>query len=280
MGRSTLYVDGFNFYYGVTSYWRNTPEHLAGLGWCDFRALIERNFPSANAQLDIKYFTAPVLLEDETPSHRRDEHERYAVWARAVRTISRIMVVEGFYKAKSRAASGVRANDEGINPDAPAKSREEKQSDINLAVEVILDALSSDAPERVYLLSDDSDLMPVVFALQERIPVSVEVVVLLPSRANKVRWQDGYAATAKRLTSLCVARHAHPRGPTVELLTQDILANSLLGYTLRDPDGEFECLKEWQLSHEFLERHCAKPAWRPDACTASTLQMSRDANRD
>jgi len=120
--RAILYVDGFNFYYGVTKHWWGKNKDLAGLGWCDFHALIERHFHLGDAQLEIKYFTAPVHFENN------EEHKRYAVWARAVRTIAGIRVMEGFYKPKSR-------------PDPATKSREEKQSDVNLAVEVMLDAL-------------------------------------------------------------------------------------------------------------------------------------------
>src|SRR6185503_3790050 len=99
--RAILYVDGFNFYYGVSRHW-GTKRNLEGLGWCDFRALIERHFQLGSTPLEVKYFTAPVHLEHETPSHRKDEHLRYAVWARAVRTITGIRVVEGFYKPKTR----------------------------------------------------------------------------------------------------------------------------------------------------------------------------------
>lgn len=42
--RAILYVDGFNFYYGVTNHWR-AKKGLPGLGWCNFRALVERHFP-------------------------------------------------------------------------------------------------------------------------------------------------------------------------------------------------------------------------------------------
>lgn len=101
MARAVLYVDGFNFYYGVTNHWR-TKKGLAGLGWCNFRALVQRHFPLEDTQLDIKYFTAPVRLEHETPTHRKDEHQRYGIWARAVRTIGGVRVVEGFHKAKNR----------------------------------------------------------------------------------------------------------------------------------------------------------------------------------
>jgi hypothetical protein len=62
MQRATLYIDGFNFYYGVTKFWQEKNEEWAGLGWCDFRALVERHFPPRVAQLDVKYFTARPFI--------------------------------------------------------------------------------------------------------------------------------------------------------------------------------------------------------------------------
>jgi NYN domain len=261
MRQCILYVDGFNFYYGVTKFWRDERK-WAGLGWCDFRALIERHFALDGAQLEIKYFTAPVYLEHELPTHPEGEHKRNAFWLRAVRTISGISVIEGFYKKdrNKRAAGEVR------NPDAPAKSREEKQSDINLAVEVMLDALGPDPPERVYLLSDDTDLMPVVFALLERLPKPIPVTVLLPSESGDGKeWKARYQGTAERLLDCGVAsRKQFLREPAINPLSKEVLANSLLHYKLRDTGGEFECLGEWRLPRAFLERHC-RPEWQPDA---------------
>ena len=48
MRKAVLYVDGFNFYYGVRNHFKaGEPQRgysLSGLVWCDFRALIERHF--------------------------------------------------------------------------------------------------------------------------------------------------------------------------------------------------------------------------------------------
>lgn len=70
MGR-VLYVDGFNFYRGVTAYW-SAEGGLAGLGWCDFRALVDRHFLD-DGELRVKYFTAPVYPHLEAhASHERE----------------------------------------------------------------------------------------------------------------------------------------------------------------------------------------------------------------
>ena len=172
-------------------------------------------------------------------------------------------MIEGFYTT----SKDKRAGGEVWNRDAPAKSRTEKQTDTNLAVEVMLDALGPEQPGQVYLLSDDRDLMPVVFALLERLPASIPVVILLPSEAeDKNKWKHDYKETAERLVGCGIApRRPYLREPAVELLSREILAASLLHYKLRDHDGEFECLPEWRLRPKFLDRHCRNLEWRPDS---------------
>jgi hypothetical protein len=176
-----------------------------------------------------------------------------------------VRVVDGFYKAKNRPGSSPETGAEVLNPDAPAKSREEKQSDINLAIEVILDALGPSPPRQVFLLSDDRDLMPVVFALLDRITIPIDVVVLLPSRADARNWQESYQQTAARLNDLRLTGRSGSLVPTVISLSEELLASSLLGYALADPDGSFECLDEWRLDPAYLDRYCPVPEWRPES---------------
>jgi hypothetical protein len=250
--RRILYVDGFNFYYGVTAYWKR--NGLSGLGWCDFRALIERHFPE-EGELRVKYFTAEV--REMTPQRWEGEFERYALWMRAVRTIPGTTVIEGFYKRDSGRS----------RPDADTKFREEKQTDVNLAVELLTDAcdLSGPRPDRVYLLSGDCDLMSAVFALEER--VGIPVTLLLPSESRAEDWQRAYGRTRKRLRKIHfpdrAAKTFELPSPSVSVLDAEILANSQLGYSLRDSAGKFDCPPYWQLPTEYLKEHC-KSEWRPD----------------
>jgi hypothetical protein len=242
--RRTLYVDGFNFYYGVTRYWRRKKD-LAGLGWCDFRALVERNFP-ASGELTIKYFTAPVNENDELVGNL-GEHERYWTWRRALSTIRGLTVTDGFYKHAERRNLSI-----GLN-----SGREEKQTDVNLAVEMILDAHAppDSRPEHVFLLCGDYDQMPAVFCLQERAPVPIRVTVLLPSGQSAEDWDDSYAKTRTRLLANFYAQGNRP-GPgkphQVVVLRELMLARSLLPYELHDKQGTFACPDFWRLAPSYL----------------------------
>jgi hypothetical protein len=276
MTRSILYVDGFNFYYGVTDYWRKRAGKEAGLGWCDFRALVERHFMGADEELvSVKYFTSRVTQKEEVVGHKTGEHVRYGEWARAVRTIDRLQVIQGFYQ-KGDKETGLFPKQEKYqeNPDAPLKNRKEKQNEVNLAVEMMIDALhpGDSKPDKVYLLSEDSDLMPVIFALEERLRTRIPVTILLPSQAEDDQsWYKRYCETRERLLT-CFPRsdtqkpqrHSQPgySCPT-QVLTKEILAQSLLPYTLRDKTGEFRCRPDWQLTVSFLKQYCPREDWRP-----------------
>jgi len=276
MTRSILYVDGFNFYYGVTDYWKKVKIEMAGLGWCDFRALVERHFAGTEEELvSVKYFTSTVTQKEEVAPHRPGEHVRYGEWARAVRTIDRLQVIRGFYK-KGDEQTGLFPKQEKYqeNPDAPWKNRNEKQNEVNIAVEMMIDALhpGNSKPDKVYLLSEDSDLMPVIFALEERLRPRIPVTVLLPSQAeDNQNWYKRYRETRERLLA-CFPRsdtqepqrHSQPGySCTTHILTKEILAQSLLLYALRDKTGEFRCRPEWQLKRKFLKQYCPREDWRP-----------------
>jgi len=107
--------------------------------------------------------------------------------------------------------------------------------------------------------------MPVVFALLERITIPIQVVVLLPSRADARNWQESYRQTATRLNDLRLTGRRGSFAPTVISLSEELLASSLLGYALADPDGSFECLAEWRLDPAYLDRYCPVLEWRPES---------------
>jgi hypothetical protein len=261
-----LYVDGFNFYFEVTAYWsRQTQGSLAGLGWCDFRALIERHF-SGRGELRIKYFTSPITENVELKGRRPGEHGRYALWRRALQTTPGLSVVEGFYKRTGDEKPSGPGEVRG-----PADGRQEKQTDVNLAVEILIDAYKV-RPEHIFLLSGDCDLMPVIFALEQRLPIRPEITVLLPSSHSEDSWVAQYEKTRKRLLKSHSGeqsdRPSMPGKPVqVKVLDEVTLANSLLQYQLKDSEGSIECPHYWKLSEDYLRQHCKKHEWRPERST-------------
>lgn len=247
--RVALYVDGFNYYYGVTNHYRAGKEKrgysLSGLCWTDFRALAERHFLKQGEELtQIRYFTAPVTAAVET-TNRPGEQNRYETWIKAVRTIAGLEVISGFYKPRHEA------------PGQGAKSRDEKLTDVNLAVELLLDGLAG-VYERAIVLSGDADQMPSILAAAYRLPKPRRVLALLPPAQDKEDWKHRYCWAAEGLSQRMTMPHTAPHHVDVGVLGERELANSLLRYEL----PEVSCPSYWRLPGHYLAAQC-EARWRP-----------------
>ena len=242
--KAALYVDGFNFYYGVRNHYKTGQQSrgysLSGLCWCDFRALAERHYLKSGHDLGpIRYFTAPVTERVETTL---EEHERYELWLRAVQTIPGLEVVHGFHR-------------KGVN----GRQREEKESDVNLAVELLLDGMSG-AYDHAIVLSGDADQIPAILGAMLRLPQPRCVTAVLPPSQDKEDWKKHYCNLAMQLKDRGVLRHQQQFGQIeVTTLDEGILANSLLRYEL---DG-VAAPDYWRVPRHYLEKHC-RTEHRPD----------------
>lgn len=239
---AALYVDGFNFYYGVRNHFKPEKEKrgfsLSGLVWCDFRALIERHFLEPDTQLGlIRYFTAPVTEEVEAS---RDEHRRHSLWLHAASTIPGLQPLFGYYRSGA------------------STLREEKETDVNIAVEMLLDGVAGNF-DTAYLLSGDTDQIPAVAAAAFRLKGQKRVRVLVPPLQTTESWQRHYLKYMQQLKKRFDFQQQEPRQVDVKPLTEEILANSLLRYDL--PGAA--CPHYWRLPADYLEAMC-RPEWRPD----------------
>lgn len=216
MERVWMYVDGFSFYYCL-KYHKTLP---IGLGWCDFRMLAEDHLMPPGAQLEkIKYFT--TLVE---PGVERKEGEtaRQDTWLRAARTIPGLTIIQGSFLPL---------------PQTPGK-RKEKLTDVNIAVELVLDAVDKKGYDTAILITGDSDLAPAVLAVQARLPVTKVVKVWLPPGAPSGQWRD-----YRKQHDTLLFDH----------IPAEALANSRLPYRIDTPKGRIDCPSYWQLPAE----------WRP-----------------
>jgi len=248
MKRAALYIDGFNFYYGVTSHFRPGKEErgfsLSGLCWCDFRVLIERHYLPAGFELGpIRYFTAPVTEKVET-SRFPGEHERYELWMKAAHTIRGLDVIDGFHRPR------------GAEPGHASKARDEKLTDVNLAVELLMDGLNH-VYDRAIVMSGDADQIPAVLAAALRLPKPHDICVLLPPGQQGDDWSKHCGEAAQQLRLRDAIRH-HASPIQVKCYGEKELANSLLPYEL---DG-VSCPQYWRLPPQYLDRMCS-PECRP-----------------
>jgi len=182
--RTWLYIDGFNFYYGL----KNPKKLPIGLAGCNFRTLAERFFVRHGDVLEkIRYFTSPVSRSHAITS---GEDIRQEIWLRAVQTIPGLDITEGLHMRERH-----RTHTKNIHLRERHVTRKEKMTDVNIAVELILDGFNVHGYEKALILSGDLDLFPAAFAVASRLSQSKEVEFWIPpdTPAGLLRQRCGWS---------------------------------------------------------------------------------------
>ena len=163
--RSIIYVDGFNFYYGLL----RSPR-LRKCKWLDFEKLFRRLRPHDDLRL-VKYFTA----------YWRDASgERHRVYTRALAQSPFIQVIEGRYKRKTTRCRVASCQHSGSRE---YTTFEEKETDVNIGLHILDDGYR-DSLDVLVLVSADSDLLPALAMFRERFPLK-QIVVYIPGPRSR-----------------------------------------------------------------------------------------------
>src|SRR5690606_23559616 len=184
MKKTIVYVDGFNLYYGSL---KKTPYR-----WLDMRALFKALLNPDHDIKTIKYFTARVSATEDNP----DVHVRQDAYLRAVvANDPSVEIIEGHYLSSV-------VHMKLATPPAKGKAfvevikREEKGSDVNLAVHLLNDAWRKEF-EAAVVVSNDSDLAESL-RLVRRLSKFMKIIVLTPgcppkrhTSAQLKRWANG-----------------------------------------------------------------------------------------
>ena len=160
MPRSIFYVDGFNLYYGSLKSGRYK--------WLN----LERYFRLLRKDDDlvhVHYFTA--LIDGPWRHNQLD-------YLRALGTLQSTTAHLGSFKTKRVPCGVVGCTHHG---DKRFPMREEKRTDVHIAVQMLCDAFEDNC-DLLVLISGDSDLVPAIHAVKARFPQK-KVVVYVPSRS-------------------------------------------------------------------------------------------------
>ncbi|TVP88645.1 MAG: NYN domain-containing protein, partial [Pseudomonadaceae bacterium] len=206
--RTRIYIDGYNFYYGCL---RGTQYK-----WLDLIPLFEKHMlPSAlvvdsqgnNRQSlllphhSIKYFTAKIIESVARATDSVSSQARYHTALRKTHN-DRIALVEGYYAVNQMKVKVVDAEDPRKAPrDCPeiqAWKVEEKQSDVNLALQAYHDAITGQIDHAV-IVTNDTDLAPALQMIREHTTVLIGLVI--PTTDQQRRPNSGLVELAhwKRL---------------------------------------------------------------------------------
>jgi NYN domain len=166
--RVSVYIDGFNLYYGSL---KRTPYK-----WLNPYALACALMPSDHVTA-VHYFTARVKPTPRNPS----VHQRQGIYLRALATLPNVHVREGFFLLKKSRQARVQPLNPS-NPKAPNPANgtveiwlnEEKGSDVNLATQLLLDAFDNNFDFAV-VVSNDSDLAWPILMVRKKFKKNVGV---------------------------------------------------------------------------------------------------------
>jgi uncharacterized LabA/DUF88 family protein len=142
--RCSVYVDAFNWYFGVFM-------HRPAWKWLNIQSYFESLRPDEEV-VGIRFFTA-VVGPNHHMSAKRDRQRRYL---KALDTLAKVRIVFGKYQERT-----VTCRAAACPHRLQYQVAEEKKTDVNIAVQLIDDALN-DRTDIMVIVSGDSDLEPAV----------------------------------------------------------------------------------------------------------------------
>lgn len=160
--KTTLYIDGYNLYYGLV---KNTPYK-----WLDLVKLLtpiaKENTPDLEI-VAVKYFTSPVKTSFSTHGNQSDKSQ--SDYHKALKHLyQQFEIIKGYFDAtKGRFPVYKRPPDR--NDTVETWKLEEKQTDVNIALHMYRD-IAKGAVDQVIVISNDSDLAPALQAIREDFP--------------------------------------------------------------------------------------------------------------
>jgi uncharacterized LabA/DUF88 family protein len=146
-----VYIDGFNLFFGL----KNLGQKYK---WLDVQKLAENFIKKDNVLISVKYFTAKLNGNSE-------QRYRQAIYLDALeKHCKKMSIIEGYF-AKARKCNHCHN-----------KTNEEKQTDVNIACEMLVDCYE-DKFDVAYLVSGDSDL---VMPVKQIISMNKIIIVATP----------------------------------------------------------------------------------------------------
>ena len=191
---TNIYIDGFNLYHRA----------LKGteFRWLDLRKLAETLFPGDVIQL-ICYFTALVNPRPGNPNQLR----RQLVYLRALHTLPGFEAHFGTFRPRIKTRPLARPVP-GLPRYVEILDSEEKGSDVNLAMRLLVDGFAG-AYEQAVVVTNDSDLAGPIKHVRDEL--GLRVIVVNPDHRNKSNQTLENAATyVKRLWKSHLRRSQFP----------------------------------------------------------------------
>lgn len=161
--RLMVYVDGFNLYHGLHD--TSSRKHL----WLDL-AKLSQSLRPAQKLVGVRYFTSTVM--NDAGAQSRQGHYIDALSRKYPETVN---VTLGRYQSKTKKC---------FKCNHKYTSYEEKETDVNMATSIVVDAASG-AFDSALVVSGDSDMAPAIRAAQRSNPNLFIAAAFPPGRFSQ-----------------------------------------------------------------------------------------------
>ena len=160
--RVIVYIDGFNLYYGMRS------KRWQRYYWLNVQLLAQHLLRPAQSLIRTKYFTSRVSSTSRDPN-KSNRQNRYL---EALGTLADVDIFYGHYLEKTVTC---------FTCGAKWQLAEEKMTDVNIAVEMMVDTFQ-DRWDTALLISGDSDLTAPIMNIRHSFSAKRIVVAFPPGR--------------------------------------------------------------------------------------------------
>jgi len=158
MERVNVYIDGYNLYHAIDRLNDNR------LKWLDLTKLISHFLhPNRHTLNKIHYFSAYATW-------KKGAFKRHKIYTRALDTTGVNTIIGGF-KEKDRYCRSCKAK---------WKGHEEKETDVNIALNLLNDAYQDEYDEAI-IVSQDSDLFPAIKLVKKHFPEKIIRIITPPN---------------------------------------------------------------------------------------------------
>lgn len=169
--RTAAFVDGLNLYHGLRD------EGLLKFRWLNVEGMVDSLAADAGGRLGKSLDVTRVVYCTSMVANKQAARRQDIYLQALEQHCSRVEIVKGSYQEKKR---------ECQDCGAEVGFQTEKQTDVNLAVEMVKDAAESvdKRADIQLLLTGDTDLLPAIGAVRS---YGVEVVVIAPPARARAR---------------------------------------------------------------------------------------------
>lgn len=164
------YIDGFNLYHSIEAL-NKRKRHGNANKWLDLRRLCETFLQQGDVLNKVYYFSA-------LPTHlKADKISRHKLYIDALKSVN-VTPILGKFKKKNPVCKICHQQYDAY---------EEKESDINIAINMLLDTFNQDF-EKAFLITADTDLVSTVKMVKN---LNKRIILLIPpgrgQRANELK---------------------------------------------------------------------------------------------